>query len=362
MRVVCPSCSNRLFITGKPDSFQEVVLPQGAEINPKEFRVEGKAEIDEEAVMKAAVRHGGATEWEYQASVGSSKDDSVKPRRWINICLVVVAALVGVGTIGYGAWILIDSDSQPAESTVPNLVAEPEPSKEISLDAAKSTPSVQEVEDLNFKQIVAAGERIADQLMAVEGVDQLIPLCYEGESMEGRIKRYYNFETLDFAKIRKVNSSSVRRFKNGFSLMCEMDDYSVKALDVIYQEGEAFLDWETWVAYSEMKPKTFMKEMPNEPVLFRVFVKPSNYYNHDFADDEVWVPFQIIFSDNETRVTGYCKRNSEVANQMNLSENSDTLVPMTLKISYPEGSAKESQVLIDEVVQTSWSQFLERLK
>jgi hypothetical protein len=52
-------------------------------------------------------------------------------------------------------------------------------------------------------------------------------------------------------------------------------------------------------------------EKPDKPFLMRVIVKPANYYNYDFSDDEKWRSLGLELKDSIHSFLGYVERGSE---------------------------------------------------
>ena len=109
------------------------------------------------------------------------------------------------------------------------------------------------------------------------------------------------------------------------------------------------MDWEAFVGYSEMTLDQFKAEQPQSPTLFRLLVKPDDYFNFDFTADK-YRCLHLSDIDANTTIFGYVlKGTGPIAS---LQQGQEEF--FTVRLRYPEDSKAANQVFIDEVITSGW--------
>ena len=130
-------------------------------------------------------------------------------------------------------------------------------------------------------------------------------------------------------------------------------DFEERVISFVETADGLKVDWEAWVGWSEMPWSEYKSKRPAEPKVFRVVVKPSEYYNRDFSDEVKWKSFRIESPDGLESMYGYADAASELAAR--LKPPSDTGVMMVvLRLRFPESATSGEQVLIDEILAEGW--------
>jgi hypothetical protein len=130
---------------------------------------------------------------------------------------------------------------------------------------------------------------------------------------------------------------------------------------VIDGEEESYqIDWESWVGYCDYTSDQMRAEKPDKPFLMRVIVKPANYYNYDFSDDEKWRSLGLELKDSIHSFLGYVERGSEQDVKFRAMMKGGLLVPCMVRVAYPTGSRSKDQVEILEVLGGGWLQNLSK--
>ena len=82
-----------------------------------------------------------------------------------------------------------------------------------------------------------------------------------------------------------------------------------RLLVLVHTEDGPRVDWETYARHTSESWTDILDGRVNQ-ALVRVFIKPSNYYNYNYSDEEEWASFSITSPDLEETITAYCERNS----------------------------------------------------
>ena len=130
---------------------------------------------------------------------------------------------------------------------------------------------------------------------------------------------------------------------------------------VIDGEEESYqIDWESWVGYCDYTSDQMRAEKPDKPFLMRVIVKPADYYNYDFSDDEKWRSLGLELKGSIHSFLGYVERGSEQDVKFRAMMKGGLLVPCMVRVAYPTGSRSKDQVEILEVLGEGWLQNLSK--
>ena len=130
-------------------------------------------------------------------------------------------------------------------------------------------------------------------------------------------------------------------------------DYKLREINLIRRGGQLKVDWDSWVAWSEMRWEDFRRKKPVEPVLFRVQLSAADYFNFDFRDEGQWSCFRLDSADGVEFLYGYLPRGAELDQRLR-----PTLFGAkpnwVVKLKFPEGATRDNQVLIDSIVAEGW--------
>jgi hypothetical protein len=72
--------------------------------------------------------------------------------------------------------------------------------------------------------------------------------------------------------------------------------------------GKLLLDWESWVAWSEVSWAEFKRERSQREVVMRAVASESSYYNYEFGESWRWLAVKLRSPDGLHSVTGYVER------------------------------------------------------
>ena len=131
-------------------------------------------------------------------------------------------------------------------------------------------------------------------------------------------------------------------------------DFSILPVVLALEENKIVVDWESFVGYSEMTPKEFISNKPEEPKLFRLHANSDDYFNFQFSEEEYRCLYLRNPEDTES-VYGYIKRGSVADGQLSrIAESGQSIRFLTLKLRYPKKIGGNNQTIIDEIVTSGW--------
>jgi len=117
------------------------------------------------------------------------------------------------------------------------------------------------------------------------------------------------------------------------------------------------VDWETAVEWRQMSFEDFKLEQPRTAVPFRIKIRESDYYNHEFTDETRWLAAELSYPlpDRSGFVFyGYIDRRSKAWNQLRMFTEGNTNPSVIVNLRYPDNAVSRDQVIIDSLVHPSW--------
>lgn len=136
-------------------------------------------------------------------------------------------------------------------------------------------------------------------------------------------------------------------------LMVETDDFRQRPMGLVEEEDGWKVDWEAWVGWSEMSWQDIVEKRPAGPVVCRVQVTATDYFNYRFADETAWQSYWLESPNGDGSLYGYVPRGGAMDQLLKPADN-ERRVPFLVKLAFPEGEARGNQVEIVEVIGRSW--------
>jgi hypothetical protein len=123
--------------------------------------------------------------------------------------------------------------------------------------------------------------------------------------------------------------------------------------------GDLLLDWESAVGFSEVQLTEFSDSPPARPVEMRVLLRPSDYYNFEFTDQDSLACYELSDLEESAKVYGYAMRDSDVAVKLEeLTTAGGTLrwtqAVLLVRMEDFSVSRVPAQVWIQKVVTKGW--------
>ena len=339
---LCPNCDSLLSIPLPDDGVESLGL---SKIRYKQAGFYTKESPEETmlAMEKRAERHGRGLGEDIQW-------------RWL-----IPLSLFVVLLIGSLSWVLLVDDDQSGGEAAKRSDGEtmvmkaPEGGDIEDPDATRIDPN-----KVYFDSSKATHEALVKEfftvLLQAENVEDMLPLVIPVENIEEKMRNHYKnhpFKSTKFKKLGKFGSLQ----QNLDLVMCSFldDNFESYTAILLYEDGRLLLDWEGYVAYSEMSWANLSKEAPTEPKVVRARVNKSMYYNGKFSDDEKWQVVSLRSPNSDKILYGYFEKGSPQQQALFKFGVTKNDIMATLKIRFPEDSKGSNQVYIDEVIRTNWS-------
>jgi hypothetical protein len=343
----CPECNHR-FSLSSASKLDSTTCPSCERYIPliEEIAQYAKPEI----LANKGIRRRRVTKkhkalsnhtWEEEPT---SKDAKASKRSSIvgSIVLFVLSFFTVMGALVFYVKKIQDSDAISAAPT----------GNSIGSDKSKvSKPPLSRYSAVEFLRIV---EPLAEKLLNATRMEDLFPLIAYPEKHKEKMAAYYPDGILKPRGLIPFGSDTELLFKDANAgVIVQTSDYKPLSLVFVETEEGIKIDWESWVAWSEMPWKTIIEEKPTKPILVRAKYRAANYYNFDFSDEKKWSCYEIASPDESHFIYGYVERGSDL-DIMLKPIHEKVFVGVTLKISFAEGSQNGKQVLIHDRVADGW--------
>ena len=217
----------------------------------------------------------------------------------------------------------------------------------------KQTPEVY-LYDAEDKNKVQQLEKFHKGIYAAKTIDEMLPYVCPVEGIKEKMASYYKGEALTQSPFKKINfAQSIPESPGYLTFECQTQDYNIHYGVLKYTQDEILLDWESYVAYSEMTWDELAEKKPTKPVKLRVTAKLAYYYNDEFANEKDWQSVALTNPNEDGSIYGYVKRGSATYQRLfnfGLSDNRKVI----LEVYFPEGADTGNQVFIERVVEQGW--------
>jgi hypothetical protein len=341
--VVCPACRIMLRLPGPDDELPPLVNPETA------TAVAEPVEVDEEDYDEA----------EADEAATAARSDRT---------FVASLALVAVVLVGIVAWWLMPEKKAPstvADVPVPGATDGATPGKGSGSDGGAGhgngagpgkgsgasgltveppKPLLVEIE-ATVKAFMQAATREESLALVVDPADAgrkwdgwLAGATYAAPGFEGIIGDPVTTGVGEGA-------TSVVTARTG--------SYKLREIHLVRRDGKLKVDWDSWVAWSEMTWEDFRAKKPVEPVLFRVQLSLVDYFNFDFRDEAKWSSYQLESRDGGVFLYGYVPRTGDLDQRLRPAD-VGAKTKWTVKLKFPPDATRDNQVLIDSIVEEGW--------
>lgn len=267
---------------------------------------------------------------------------------WIASALLVVILVV--------VMIMTLQDRKKDSNTNPVAVTPSESVTHPSVVAIQSTSQALSQKKQQVTKIKSALAR-AKQFIATREIPEMLSLIRGGAAMQERLQTFYQKHPVHSSETHKIDETSAILLSEGkaFQVIVRDQEESARALVLIEENDVFFVDWESWVGWSEMTFEEIKQQKPLKPTEVRVVVHAESYYNFDFptSSEKDWQSYRLVFAGESQYLYGYVRRDNPIIHQMRPVA-TDSNGSMVLKIHYVESGSHPTQVVIDRVVSDSW--------
>ena len=170
------------------------------------------------------------------------------------------------------------------------------------------------------------------------------------ERVEPLMNQYYekrNPGPIKYHSLTDHNNSWT--LKDYYIIGVTLDDFSSNYAVLTIDQGNFLVDWEAFSGYSEMTLDQFKAKKPQSPTLFRLRVKPDDYFNFNFTPDK-YRCLHLSGIEADTTIFGYVLKGTGLIASLQPGQEEF----FTVRLRYPADSKSANQVFIDEVITTGW--------
>lgn len=207
---------------------------------------------------------------------------------------------------------------------------------------------------LGDNEFTLQAEPLARRFLDAKSVKELLPLVRNPLVAESRMKTAHPDGSIEPLGLSHFNPTSEIERK-GSHFRTKVIDKQFRTRDMVFfptAEGLR-IDWESWVAWSDVPWTGFLSEKPEKAATFRVVLSKVDYYNAGFNDERKWRSYQLSPPDGGRPIYGYVERDTELDGKLRLPTDLEK-TNLTLKLRFPGNSRTDNQVLIDGWVSDSW--------
>ncbi|MBK1831791.1 hypothetical protein JIN77_13730 [Verrucomicrobiaceae bacterium R5-34] len=338
-----------------------VETSQGASDEPPKVTKAPTDSQEPRSSGRRRVRQGGpATEskpnWEQGSGKSSSESEGDKPVMWI-----VGGSLLGLNVVAVGAWLMFGNNDKtptsvadPSEEWQPAVSAlVPEEKDELSEEEKKEKQEIQKNLDRG-NDVLAQADEVVKKFLNVTKVEDFESVVRHPEVTMPKIKAWYEKHPLEPTPVKQVGYGGRVTVKgNMASLALQMEDYTIRQVAMVKGDDGYRVDWESWVAWTEMPWDELFEKRPVEPQTVFVRCSLDTYYNRYFRDDSKWVAIKMTNPGSDRTLYGYADRDDPTLMRL-LADVGGHSSAAVLKIRYPEEAVAGDQVIITEHVLNGW--------
>jgi hypothetical protein len=147
--------------------------------------------------------------------------------------------------------------------------------------------------------------------------------------------------------------------KTFLMLFANLEDHTTRAIALEKTPSDYKIDWESYVAWSEIPWSEFVAKEPTEPNDFRVVIQHDTYYNFFYADEARYFCYKLIDPENSAHCFAYTGLDSDAGQKINRMirrqrHAREERVKAILKLHFEQAARGHLQAWIDDVVQDGW--------
>ena len=259
------------------------------------------------------------------------------------LAIVTVPALLLLG--GFAWWLMPkDRGQQGGAQTGPQIPTQ-------SPGAQGTDPKVAPV------GLAVEVDTVTKNFMEAKTVEEMLRWVRQPEQVTPKVEKWLAGETYKapgMGGMRGEYRYGMEKGREVIVVPVSTGDFEKRELNLVRESAGLRVDWESWVAWSEMSLEQFRKEKPQEPQAFRVVVTESDYFNFHFKSEVDWSCYRLDSLDGEQSVFGYAPRATEMNSRLGVLLPAKSRKEMLLKLKFPPDARADNQAEIVELVSESW--------
>jgi hypothetical protein len=256
---------------------------------------------------------------------------------------LVIGVVLGVLMLAGMCFLVFSHDGQPPAGAA------------VAAPPAPAAPPVESFESTieRAQQLETTGVPVVKRFLAARTAEEFAPLVRHPGVTLPRIREFLAGKPPKLVNLRQFK---VVRGTGGFyAANLSLDDFSTRSMSLEDTPDGVLIDWEAWVGWSAMPWKKFKAAKPTEPQLFRVTMKPVDYFNYTFSDEQQWSSWLLTSPDLDDTLYGFVARGSDVEQRL-LSMVGDAGGVMTVMLAFPANATADNMCQITKVVAPGWAE------
>lgn len=333
--LICPGCHQVLRLPAPDEKPPPLVVPLPApQLETKTRRRRRKSQQD--------------TDKDWEDEQEDSPEDHGQAGRRMAWLLAAGAAILILSIVAVTRAML--GDSNPSTATPAPTAAKADPDAG-DLQDDNGFPNPNTISDSGFLRMA---EPLAERFLSATTIEDLLPLLHEPVRAEPRLRAYYKDQPIEAKGLDVFDTrSSVVREGAFLSINIRTRTLEEKTMSFANTDEGLKIDWESWVGWSAMPWEDFLAEKPSTPTLFRVTLRPVDYYNFGFSDDDKWRSYRLYPPGDGQPLYGYVERGTIADSMIHLPPEAKAK-RITLMLAFPRGIESRNQVRIDRVAAEGW--------
>jgi hypothetical protein len=340
--VICPGCEHLLTIPSAEDSVSELGV-SGDKYHRVKAKKVGHNVLEHQRSPKLGEHH------EWADSPQEHGDKGLK----IMIPIVAVSLLL---ISGLAYILLVGNNVNPNDSAqvfVDPILNGGSSSETKLIDAGDDAQAMYVYDNENSHQVMQLNDFLVG-MFAAKTVDDLLKYVQPVQNIREKMIKFYKGQALSQSPFNELTyAQNIPNYPEYLTFRGQTQDYNNHVGVLKYAKDEILLDWESFVAYSDMSWHELADKKPTEPVRVRVTAKRAFYYNEEFTNEAKWQAVSLISPNEGDAIYGYVLRGSAAQQRLfNFGLSDDRRV--TLDVYFPEGAKRGNQVFIGRVVEQGW--------
>jgi len=209
------------------------------------------------------------------------------------------------------------------------------------------------------RALVDAVKRTVAGYFGAASVEEKLAFVCEPERVRGMMDDHHALRPMVPRTVVRVEvHATMTRFstRHPYLFASVVDARNEVSVAVLRQESEGVkIDWEAQEAYNPLDLTNAVRLRPSGAITLRVMARPSDYYNFEFVDANVWQAF-VLWNPNDPEAVlhGYCRRGSGVGEALlDLTAGGHAVAARVVVAFSPEMNGSDT-VEIREIAAPHW--------
>jgi hypothetical protein len=203
--------------------------------------------------------------------------------------------------------------------------------------------------------LMAEAQPVVEKFLNARTVAELLEVVDQPDVVAGRLARIAPDGALDAPGFGEMGDFS-QWFREGahVTLPVRTKDFEFRLLTLRDGPDGVKVDWESSVGWSDIPWERFGEDEASAAGVFRAVIKPVEYYNFDFSDEQKWQSYQLESPDGLHSMYGYVERGSAMQLNLQACLADQAEARVMLELRYPEGARGRDQARIIRKIAEDW--------